>query len=127
MRHLPPTEEHIDLHLVFFIQKSRDLFQLDLIVAFTDVRLQADLFEVRHMLVPLDAPLLFFLVIFVFAVIHDAANWRFCRRSDLDKVQLMLFGQLQCPLNGDNAQLLGVGANDADFRDPYAFVYTDEF
>jgi hypothetical protein len=75
-----------------------------------------------HVLIAFDAPLFLFLVVLEFAVIHDAANGRVCRRSDLNKVQLVLAGKVKSPVNDDNAQLFRIGPYDADLARFDAFV-----
>jgi hypothetical protein len=59
--------------------------------------------------------LLFRLPVLELAVIHDPADGRLGRRSDLDQVELLLLGLREGDRDGDDPQLLAVVGDQADF------------
>ena len=69
------------------------MLDLEINVVLTSLWSHADLFGLCVVRVALG--LLFVLVVFVFAVIHDSANRRFLTRSDLDEIQSSFSGVIQ--------------------------------
>ena len=81
----------------------------------------------RHVLAFFNAPFFFFLVVLVFAVIHDPADRRLGRRRDLDEIEVVLFRQVERAAQDHNAQLFGIGPDHADLRSPDTVIDADEF
>jgi hypothetical protein len=71
--------------------------------------------------------LLFLLLVLVFSEVHDAADWRLRRRSDLDQILFELVRELKGSHNRNDPELLGIRANDTYFRYPDLLVYADSF
>ena len=63
----------------------------------------------------------------VLAVIHDSANRRVCSGRDFDEIQTSFFRNLDCRLGRQNAELLVVIVNDANFSGPDPVIHPDVF
>ena len=61
--------------------------------------------------------LFLFLLVFILAEIHNAADRRPCRRSDFNQIKPVLFGELLGFEDRDNAYLFRFRTNNADFGD----------
>ncbi len=70
MRDGAPPEEHCQFHLVATIKKPRGLPALGLQVVVADLRLDANFFQLGHMLIAPRIPLLATLLVSEFSVIH---------------------------------------------------------
>ncbi|GLX99327.1 hypothetical protein Hesp01_72770 [Herbidospora sp. NBRC 101105] len=56
------------------------------------------------------------------AVVHELADGRACRRRDLNEIEVGLLGELQGVVDGDDADLLAVRADEADLGDTNTIV-----
>ena len=113
--HLSALELDGDLDLVLVRQEFSSMFQFELEIVFIDTR--ADTNFLQHMLMGFRLAGLTVLLVFELAIIHDSANRRTLRRSDLHEIELLLPSQGNCFIARDNAQHLAIPVNDAKGAD----------
>jgi hypothetical protein len=105
--HLSPAENDRDLNLVFMLEKTNSLFELELKIMVPGLGTQADLFQFG-LVTGSAAILLLALLIFVFAVIHDTANRWFLAGSYLNQIQSDFSGSIESRIHIKDSQLLPV-------------------
>ena len=127
MRHFTTTETQRDFRLVAFLEKARQVAQLDLVVTLVSTRPELDLFDDDLFLLELGLVPLLALAVFELAVIHDAANRRHRRRRNLNQIKFSRLRLRNCRSNGDDTNLLAVRSDQPDFGRVNFAVYTRLF
>lgn len=107
--HFTATEQHADLNLVFVLEELFGLPNLGADIFLTGLGPQANLFGLGMRLTRV---LFLVLVVLVFAVVHDAANWRSLIRGDLHKIKACVAGPLQSFFGGNDTELLAFFAHN---------------
>src|SRR4030095_12421182 len=92
VRHLTPAEAQRDLRLVALTEKTYEIAELDLVIAFVSAGPELHFLDLDLLQLELRLVLLLRLAVLEFAVIHDRANRRLGRRRDLDQIE---FGRLR--------------------------------
>ncbi len=92
--HFTTAEAQSNFDFVIFLQETRHVSQLDLVVVFVGAWPELDLFDLNLLLLELLLMLPLLLLVLEFAVVHDPANWRLRHRSNLNQINPCLFGQL---------------------------------
>ena len=85
MSHLATTELNGNLHLVIVLKKPNRLFDFKIDIVLPRLGTDTNLFQFRLMLLTLGRTLT--LVVFEFAVVHDATDRRFSLRGHFDEVE----------------------------------------
>src|SRR4030095_5450895 len=88
VRHLTPAEAQRDLRLVALTEKTYEIAELDLVIAFVSARPELHFLDLDLLQLELGLVLLLRLAILEFAVIHDPANRRLGHRGDIDQIAL---------------------------------------
>src|SRR5690606_15630777 len=83
---------------------------------------ELDLLDLDDLLLLLGLGFLLLRLVFELAEVHDLADRGRRIRADLDQVEPGLLGQLHPPRGGDEADVLTLGADQADFGDTDAVV-----
>jgi hypothetical protein len=122
VRHLAPTEEDGDFHLVPGIEEFRRLPPLGFEVVVVDLGPDADLFQLDDMLMATGLTLLAALLVAVFAVVHEPADGRHGIRRHLDQVESTLARHLERIECRDDADLLAVLIDEPDLANPDTLV-----
>jgi hypothetical protein len=121
-RHFPAPKEDGRFHLVSFIQEAQHVIFLGVIVVIIHVDAEFHFFDGNRLLVLLGLAFLFFLLVKVLPVIHDAANRRICGGRNLNQIQILLAGHLERFEGRHDSNLLAFVANYADFACADALV-----
>jgi len=115
MSHLTATETHSDFYSVAIGEELLSVLKFDIKVVGVDTGRHSDLLNFNNLLVLPGFFFLFGLFEAEFAIVHDLANRRICSGSDLNKVQILLFSQLECFLRRHDSQLLTGTVYYSDF------------
>lgn len=105
------TEHDGDLNLVATFKEPLDVALLEFEIVVVNLQTETNLFQLRVGLVATRVACLLGGLILGFAIIHQLGHGRARFRSDLYQVQTGLFGEPQCVLYADDANLLTAGAN----------------
>ena len=116
-RLLATAEHDHDLDLVAGGEEPLDVALLGAVVVRVDLQPETDLLEDRVRLVPPGLTGLHVCFVLELAVVHDLADGRTSVRGHLDEVEVGVLGQAQGVLHADDADLLAVGADQADLGD----------
>ena len=106
MHHFPTSKEHIDLDFIAPFQESFGDPNLGLDVMLVCFWSDPDFFDNDLMLLLLGLVVLFLLLIFEFAKVHDLANRRLCLRCDFNQIQVFVPCHGHGFINRENADLL---------------------
>ena len=113
-------DRHLDL--VAVPEEADDVALLGVVVVRVDPRPELDLLDDRvHLVAPGLSGLLRVLVLEL-AVVHQLAHRWPCRRCDLDQVEIGLFGEAECGVDTDDADLLTVRPDEPYLWYPDALV-----
>ena len=112
---LTAAETDRNLDLVSVLEETAGVLDLGIQVANVDIRRQANLFDFHDTLILTGFLLALGLLETEFAVIHDLAYRRLCLRCDLDQVHALFYGDFLCLLDGYDAELFAVVADQTDF------------
>lgn len=120
--HLAATETQGDLHLVAVLEELVNRAHLDLVVMGVGPGTELHFLDLDDLLIL--ASLGFFLLSLVLelAIVHDLADGRRRVRGNLHEIESGLFGHYQGSFGGYYAYVFAIGADEADFRGPNAFV-----
>jgi hypothetical protein len=105
-------------------QEARHVAQLDLVIVFVGTRAQLDFLHLHLFLLQLGFVGALLLLVFEFAVIHDAANRRLRRGGDLDQIDAGFLSHLQRLAQIDDAKLFPVQTLETNLRYRYLIVDT---
>ncbi len=113
--HFTAAEANRHFHLVAAFHEADGVTNLGLKIGDVGVESEANLFDFHHALI--FAGFFFALGLFeaIFTVIHDAADGRLRVRSDLDKVEVALVGELLRVARGHDAELFAVVTDHTNF------------
>jgi hypothetical protein len=119
---LTTAEHDRDLDLVVVLEEALDMALLGFVVVLGDLRPQLDLADVDLLLVLAGLLLLLLLLVLVLRVVEQARDRRLRARRDLDQVEIGVGGALQRVVDVDDAELLAVGADQANLRDADSLI-----
>ena len=83
---------------------------------------QPDLFDLDNLLRLFGFPLFFRQLVQELAIVHHLAHGGLGRGRDFDKVKFTFASEAESFLDGHNADVLSIGADQPDFTDTDAFV-----
>ena len=112
---LDRQEADRSLNLVAGCQELGGLVHFGIEVVGVNVERKAGLLDFDHFLILLGFLLLLLLFKTVFAVVQHLAHRRNSLRCDLDQIEAGLLSSTHCHLNGNNALLLAVCSDQANF------------
>src|SRR4051794_11513774 len=121
-RLLAASEHDGDLDLVAALEEALDVALLGLVVVRVDLQAQPHLLDDGERLVPPGLAGLLGGLVLELPVVHELADRRPGHGSDLDEVELRVLGQSQCFADRHDADLLTLGADQADLGDTDAVV-----
>ena len=124
--HLASAEENGGLYLVALGKEAKHVVLLGLVVMVVHIDAELHFFDHDLVLVLLGRALTLFLLVEVFAVIHNAANRRLRRGRNLYQVQVFFAGHLERFERGHHAQLVSCVVDHANFADANALVCADK-
>src|SRR5690606_19393249 len=110
-------EAQRDLGLVAVFDEAAQIAQLDLVVAFIGPRPELDFLDLDDLLARARFLLAFLFLVLELAVVHQAADRRAGRGGDFNQIDVVLLGHGHGFGRADNAQLLAIHADQADFID----------
>src|SRR5437763_4002174 len=120
---LLPTAEHDRyLDLVTGLEEPHHVTLLGLVVVRVDLRPELHFLDDRLLLVASRFPRLECTLVLVLAEVHELAHGRARRRRNFDQVQVYIGGQLKGALQGDDAHLFALRADQPDLTCPDLFV-----
>src|SRR5262249_6942222 len=124
--HFPSAEAQAGLYLVAFTQEAQHMVALGNVIVL--VHIDAELHFLQHdlFLILLGRALFLFLLVQVFAVIHDAANRGHGIRRDLYQVKILLPRLFDGIVRGHNAQLVAIAIDHADLSRADALIHADK-
>jgi len=120
--HFAAAEPQGDFHLVAPFEEAEHIAHFDLVVMRIGVGAEFHLFHLDDFLLFARLGFPFLLFVFELAEIHDFAHGRFGIWGNFDKVQPGFFGHFHGAGGADNADILAIGTNQADFVGADAFV-----
>jgi len=126
MGFFPAAQEYFDFYLVAFLEEFFRHITLDFQIMRVRPEADADAFHVDRFLFGLVDPVLFGLLVLVFAVIHYLADRGQSPRGDFHQIKLLLLGDLQRVERSHNSQLVARIVNHADLRNPDLFIDSGE-
>ena len=103
VRHFPAAKDHSNLDFVLVLKELHGPFDFEFNVVLACFWSKANLFRL-HLVSTVPGPL--FLLVLVFAEIHDATNRRLFGWRHLDQIKSRLACFLQCLAGGNDPQLL---------------------
>ena len=112
---LTAAETDRNLDLVSVLEETAGVLDLGIQVANVDIGRQANLFDFHDTLILTGFLLALGLLETELAVIHDLAYRRLCLRCDLDQIHALFYGDVLCLLDGYDAELFAVVADQTDF------------
>jgi len=124
--HFAAAEENGRLHLIAFAEEAQHVVLLRLIVVIVHVNAELHFLDDDVVLFLLGLALTLFLLILVFAEVHDAAHRRLRRRGDFYQIQISFAGDFERFEGGHNTQLVSCVINYAYFADADALVGADK-
>jgi len=125
-RHFSSAEENGRLHFVAFIEKTKHMILLGLVIVVVHIDAELDLFYGDRFLVLLGFALFFLLLVEILPVVHDAAHGRLRGGRNLNQVQILFAGFFDGFERRHDAKLLSFVVNHADFARPDTIVGADK-
>ena len=122
MRHFTPPEAQGHFDLVFFLQETRHVSELDLVIVFVGTRAQFDFLDLHLFLLQLGFVRAFLFLVLELAIIHDTANGRLGKRRNLNEIDSGFFSQLKCGTNTHDTQLFTFDTLETNLRHGNFFV-----
>src|SRR5579872_703475 len=119
---LASAELHDGLDFVAIAQEPQHIVLLELVIVLVGVGPKFHFFDDDVLLVLARLPGLLLHLILVFAEVHDSANRRLRSGGNLDEIEAFLTGDRQGFLRGQDAQLLAVFVDHANFTGADALV-----
>ena len=113
--HLPAAEAEAGLHLVALIEEADGLIFLGLVVVFVDGDGELDFLNDDDLLLFAGGALALFFFVEVAAVVLDTADGRDGVGRDFDQIEAALAGYFEGLKGRQDAELLAVFVDDADF------------
>jgi hypothetical protein len=126
VRHLPPLKPQRRLHLVAFLQKPDCLVAPRLEVVIVDRHGELHFLDDDHLLSLAGSAIALFFFVEEFPVILNAANGRNSRGRNFHQIKTALTGNLERLKRGEDAELLTVFVDHANFTGADTIVNTDE-
>jgi hypothetical protein len=126
MGHLTAAKTQGRLDLVAVVQEANSLIFLGLVVMLVDSDRQLDFLNGDDLLLLARSPFALVFFVEVFAVILNAANRRYGVGRDLNQVESAFAGNFESFKGWENAELLSIFVNDANFTRAYPIVDADE-
>lgn len=111
------SEEDISLNLGPFFDELLGVLKFESVVVIVGLWTETDFLDDSLDLLCLDFLLFLLLLVKELLVIEDAAYWRVGRWGDFDEVELKLVGQLHGVLDGVDARILYIVADQTHLRD----------
>jgi hypothetical protein len=124
--HFASAEKNGRLDLVAFIQKTQHVILLGLVVVIVDIDAELYFLDRDRLLMLLGLAFLLLLLVQVFPVIHDAANRRLRCGGNLDQIQVSFAGHLERFKRWQDADLLALVINHADFARSNTLICADK-
>ena len=122
VRHLAPTEEHGQLHLIPGIKKLGGLLALGFQIMVVDLGPDADLFQLDNVLMAAGLALFAALLVAKLAEVHEPADgWHGVGRH-LDKIEPSLTRHLERVKRWNDTDLLAILIDQPDLADPDALI-----
>ena len=115
VRHFAAPETQGDFDLVAVLKKLEDIAHLDFIVVRIRVRTELDLFDLDDLLRLAGFGFAFLRFVFEFAEIHDLADGRIGVWRNFHQIKPGLFGHFHSARRRNNADILAISANQANF------------
>ena len=120
--HFAATEAQGDLHLVAALQELDRIFDLAVEVVVIGARTDFDFFDFDDFLVLTSFGFTLLLLVFELTVVHDLADGRRGGGGNFHQIKPGFFSHCQCAIGRNDADVLAVGADQADVRAANAFV-----
>src|SRR3989338_5134432 len=117
-------QEEVHFYAMTFFEPRGRFARLYLHVALGGADFYLRDFRLRHVSLRFDLFVFFLLLVFEFAVVGNFAHRRLRVGGYLDEVEPERLGFRKRLANGENAEILGVGADDAHFRRPDTLIHT---
>ncbi len=124
MGHLPSTETQRKLYLVTCQQEAAGLFCFHVHIVGIGAWAQAHLFHLNLFLMLSRFPILFALFVAKLPVVHQAADGRGGVGRNLNKIQILLFGQFEGFVCGKDAELIPLRTNNPHLAGPNTIIQT---
>src|SRR6056297_290614 len=115
MRHLAASKTQRHLDLVARLEELEHVAHLDVIVVRVGVGAELDFLDLDGLLLLACLGLAFLLFVLVLSEIHDLADRRLRIRRYFHEVEPDLLGHLERPGGRNNADILAIGTDEADF------------
>src|SRR5262249_29937097 len=113
-------------HLVAFRQKAQYMVTLGHIIVLVNIDAELHLFEDDLLLILFGRPLFLFLLVQIFAVIHDAANGGDGIGRDLHQVQVLFPRPFDSIEWGHYTQLVAISIDHANLSRADALIHADK-
>ena len=120
--HLTTAEAQSHFDFISFFDKAKSILQLDVKIVLFNVRAKFDFLDADDFLLLLSLFLPFLLFLSILTKIHDTADRRFCLRSDLDEIKMLLLRHAKRLTRRHDAELLTSCAGHAYFADMNFFI-----
>jgi len=111
----PATENDRADHLIAFLQEFASPLPFGHEIVLSNLGPQADFLILALVRMPFVLPL--FLLVLVFAIVHDAADGGLFQRRNLHEIEPRLAGFLQSFVSSNHTQLGSINRNHADLWD----------
>ena len=120
--HFAAAKENSRFDLISFIQKPQHVILFGVVVVIIHINAEFHFLDGNRLLVLLGLAFLFFLLVKVLPVIHDAANRRICGGRNLNQIQILLAGHFERFERRHDSDLLAFVADHSNFAGANALV-----
>ena len=124
--HFPSAEPQAGFYLVAFSQKTQHVVPFGYIIMLVHVDAEFDFFQDDLLLILLGCPLLLFLFVQEFAVIHDSANRRNSIWGNLYQVKIDLAGLSERFIRRQDSKLIPLRVNHAYLARADALIHANK-